>query len=137
MEGHTWIYVISILIYLYYLTRVYDRLSILMQEKSKISEPKTDKVVDREQWIEKNANIILKISSFKRNAVLLFLLIPLLEISVHLMLSQFDLTRQLMTTGFFVLFLICLFILLYAVQGRKSDRIEKKYTWKSGVSTSR
>ena len=108
-----------------------------MQEKSKISEPKTDKVVDREQWIEKNANIILKISSFKRNAVLLFLLIPLLEISVHLMLSQFDLTRQLMTTGFFVLFLICLFILLYAVQGRKSDRIEKKYTWKSGVSTSR
>jgi len=133
MEGHTWIYLGSILVYLYYLSRVFDRLSSLMNEKLKIVAPKTNKVEDRERWIEANALAILKLKRYRILSTLTFFLIPATELFLHYLVGGFDLTGQLMWAGCFVLFFICLSIILFLYRGRKSDRLEKKYTWKTNL----
>ncbi|MEP1027181.1 MAG: hypothetical protein ABJG68_13305 [Crocinitomicaceae bacterium] len=101
--------------------------------KSKIAEPKTDKNEERQAWINKNYSILQKVYLFKRNALLLIFIIPIGELLFHFLIGEYELNGQLLTAGFFVLFYISLLIALYAVQGKKSDRIEKKYTWKSGI----
>ncbi|MFT4601650.1 MAG: putative ion transporter superfamily protein YfcC [Arenicella sp.] len=133
MEGHTWIYVVGILGYLYYLTKVFDELNVLMTEKSKILEPKTKKKAQREIWRKENSSFIRKVAKFKRKAILLFLIIPIVEVVVHFLLGDYGLTGKLMSAMFFVLFILVLFIILVSVRAKKSARIEKKYTWKSSM----
>jgi len=133
MEGHTWIYLLTILAYLYYMSKVYDRLSTLMNEKSKIVEPKTDKEEDRERWLELNALILYKLKNYRRWSVVLFFLIPALELSAHLFVGNYEYTGQLLSVVFIALFLAVLLVILFVYRGRKSDRLEKKYTWKTSL----
>ena len=72
MDLHTWIYVISILCYLYYFTQVFDRLKMLLLEKSKISEPKSYKSKERSEWRLKIDAIIRRISVLKKKNILFF-----------------------------------------------------------------
>ena len=135
MEGHTWIYVVALLGYLYFITKVYDVFNSVLLVKSRIKEPKTEREEDRKAWLTATLSIQQELQGLRKKSALLFLIVPLAELLLHFIIGNYDLSGQLLSLGFFILFSVVLLIVIFALKGRQSDRLEKKYTWKSEAKT--
>ena len=133
MDAHTWIYIFAIIAYLYFLTKVYDSYKNLSIKKIKIHPPELGNIKDKERWILEMRTVSQEFSKHKKGSLLLFFLIPLVEITAHLIIGKYEINSQLLSAIFLVLFFICLLVVLFVYKGRRSNKIEKKYTWKSGV----
>ena len=133
MDLHTWIFVFTLMTYLYYITRVYDQVKVLLIKKIKIHNPTNDRIEEQEKWFSQMKAMKLEIKKFKINSFLLFLLIPVVEVIAHMLVGEYFINSTLLSLIFFVLFLFCLLFLLFTYKGREADKLEKKYTWKSGI----
>ncbi len=133
MDLHTWIFVFTLLAYLYYISRVFDQVKVLLIKKIKIHNPETGREEEQEKWRKEMKAMKTEIKIFKRNSFLIFLLIPVVEVVAHLVVGEYFINSILLSLSFFVLFLTCLLFLLFTYKGRQSDKLEKKYTWKSGI----
>lgn len=133
MDLHTWIFVFILMAYLYYMTRVFDQVKILLIKKIKIHNPPNNAIEEQEKWRNQMNAIQSEIKKFKINSFLIFLIIPLVEVGAHFIVGDYFINSILLSLSFFILFLFCLLFLLFTYKGRKSDKLEKKYTWKSGI----
>ena len=130
MDLHTWIFITAILVYLYFITRVYDGYKILFIQKIKIHLPNPDKTADEDRWKTDVKAINKKINRYKIQQVSLFLLIPILEIALHFWVGDYEINSQLLTLIFFVLFITTLLLVLILYKGRKINQFQKKYSVK-------
>lgn len=133
MDLHTWIFALTLMVYLYYITRVFDQVKVLLIKKIKIHNPVNDREEEQEKWRQRMREMKAEIRRFKLNSYALFLIIPTIEVIAHLVVGDYLITSILLTVSSFALFLLCLLFLLFTYKGRKSDKLEKKYTWKSGI----
>lgn len=127
MEGHTWIYVIAILAYLYYISKVADRNRYLLMKKSRL--PRIDRrAQDFESQLQQHRQFKRENRKFKKRTVIIFLIIPTVEIITHFLLGGYELSGQLLTVIFFVLFFTVLLLVLIFQSRNQQSLPSKKYT---------
>lgn len=127
MEGHTWIYVIAILIYLYYLSKILDKKRELLIAQNRLQQG-FNKNLEDENGRQQKRQIKREKSSFRKRSLLYFLGIPVAEVISHLIVGSYELNGQLLSLSFFILFLLCLLLILFVFQSQKEEMEAKKYT---------
>ncbi|UKN01931.1 hypothetical protein K6119_00175 [Paracrocinitomix mangrovi] len=113
MNAHTWIFVIAILLYLYYLSRVYDRVKFLSIKRARIHEPQSDDESALTQWVHDMRQIKRETTQLRKNSCLYFFIIPALEIITHFISGDYYIADQLLTLSFLLGFSLTMIVILY------------------------
>lgn len=129
MEGHTLVYMIFILAYLYFLARVIDRYNGLIKKKNRIKKPADQKKGSKEIWMNQIRDIQHKMKALFKKSILLIMIIPVVEVVVHLIIGQYYLNGQLLSMAFFLLFSGVLALTLYIMNVRSRIAFERKFDW--------
>ena len=129
MEGHTLIYVIFILTYLYFIARVIDRYNGLIKKRNKIKKPNDQKKESKNQWMHQVRAAQHEMKKLFKRSMLQLLIIPLAEICCHLIVGHYFLNGQLLSLGFFLLFSVILALTLVIMRIRGNVLFQRKFNW--------
>lgn len=124
MEPHSWIYIIATLAYLYFLSQIVDRQRLLFIRRSRIGLPKGDRKT-REKWLNEMRALKRDTGSFKRLAIILFFIIPAIEIAAHFVAGQYIFHDKLLSIILFAVFFLGLLVILFAMKGKSVDSTKK------------
>jgi hypothetical protein len=129
MEGHTLIYMIFILAYLYYLSRVIDRFNGLLKKRNKIKKPTDNRKESKKNWMDQVRSTQHEMSKLFKRSIYFIFIIPLVEVSIHFVVGGYESNGQLLTLGFFLIFMITLLITLYVYKVKSKVVFEGKFDW--------
>ncbi|MCB9222696.1 MAG: hypothetical protein R2780_12210 [Crocinitomicaceae bacterium] len=129
MEGHTLIYVIFLLAYLYFLARMIDKFNGLLKKRNKIKKPNDNRKESKDEWMHQVRAVQHEMKHLFKRSMIQILIIPAVEVISHFIVGHYHLNGQLLSLGFFLLFAFVLAGTLYVMRLRADLLFNRKFDW--------